>query len=267
MNNYSFSSQEMVDLNILAAPGKLIFAIPQIISKFFHPFKKICFLYLIDELENLTEEQQKYVNTIVREKEAPCSFKIGARLYGLRTFSTYNVNEINKEGSEYELLHLDEQLRNIPLKTYNNFAKKLCLRRLSEAGFITSSTKDIEADIKKIDNLFEVDEKNKFLQQATLFVESKYKGKVRPYFGRLEKQLTKIGKGNNKSTPLSDQDVKKIISYLTCSKYPLLEKVIYIYSIRIGVNQKTFLNLQKLFLKNVINMWQIMDIIAVKKRD
>jgi len=225
INNYSFSPLGMENVKILTAPGKLVFAIPQIISKYFQPFKDIRFLYLIDELENLTEDQQKYVNTIVREKEAPCSFKIGARLYGLRSFSTYSANEVNKEGSEYELLHLDEYLRNISSATYNKFAKKLCFRRLSEAGFIVPDIKGIETDIKKIANFFEIDEKSNFLKKSTSFVELKYEGEIRPYFERLKKQLLKARQGNEKSIPLSAKNIDSIINYLACSEYPLLEKV------------------------------------------
>lgn len=222
INNYSFSPQTMSDLNILTSPGKLLFFIPQIISRYFGSFSDVRFLYLIDELENLTEEQQKYVNTIVRENEAPCSFKIGARLYGLKTLATYSANEINKEGSEYEMLHLDEKLRNIPASTYKYFAKKLCFRRLSEAGFVVSSEKTAESDIKNIGKYFEADEKESFMEDATSFVGLKYADAVRPYFVRLEKQLMQIVNSNDKT--ISKKDVNKIVKYLSCSRYPLIEK-------------------------------------------
>ena len=42
------------------------------------------FLYLLDEYENLADRQQRYINTLLREKELPCSFKIGGRTYGFQ---------------------------------------------------------------------------------------------------------------------------------------------------------------------------------------
>jgi hypothetical protein len=134
------------------------------------------------------------------------------------------------EGSEYELLHLDEQLRSISLTTYRKFAKKLCFLRLSESHFIASCTKNIDSKIKQIDEFFDVDEKSEFFKQATSFVELKYMGKTRPYVKRLKNQLMKIVMGRNKSQPLSQKEVTTIINYLSCDEYPLLEKAnIYLF--------------------------------------
>jgi len=224
INNYSVSSNPLTELNILTAPGKLVFSIPQIIAKNFTLFKDIRFIYLIDELENLTEQQQKYVNTLVRENEAPCSFKIGARLYGIRTRETFSANEVIKEGSEYEMLHLDEHLRSISPSMYKNFAKTLCFRRLIEAGFVSANFENNNTEIKKIDSLFEVDKNSPFISEATSFIIQKYSDNKRPYFVKLEKYLNAIVGINKKQICLRNEDVSTILNYLKCSEYPILEK-------------------------------------------
>ena len=222
VNNYPFTSE--IDVNILTSPGELIFLIPKIISKYFSPFRELRYLYLMDELENLLSGQQKYINTIVREKELPCSFKIGARLYGLRTLETYSAGEVNKEGSEFEFLHLDEQLRKIQSSQYKTFAKELCLRRLSERKILFSGDDSNKIKTKELDQFFDVDNKSRFLKDATSFVCDKL-SKDRIYFLKLIAQLKKSSKFSNSAGHITDNNIEAIINNLSCSEYPLIEKV------------------------------------------
>ena len=100
VNNSSISRR--LDLRILVTPGTLTFGVPKCVVSNVSAMKAVQFLYLVDEFENLSEPQQKYINTLYRERETPCSFKIGARLFGVRTYRTLSANEENKAGSEYE---------------------------------------------------------------------------------------------------------------------------------------------------------------------
>lgn len=132
-----------INVTILASPGKLVFGIPKIFSKHIADFSDTLFVYLVDELENFDTEQQKYVQTLVREKELPSSIKIGVRSWGIKTLETLSGGEVNKEGSEFEYLKLDNILRENP--NYSDFAKKLCYHRLIETGVISGSSNNYEA--------------------------------------------------------------------------------------------------------------------------
>lgn len=125
-----------IDVEILVSRGALIFGIPKLISQYSEFFKDVTFLYIIDELENISSSQQVYINTLLREKKLPCSFRIGARGYGIKTYSTLGSGEENREGHEYEIIKLDDLFSEIV--DYEEFAVNLILNRLSKSKFIFS---------------------------------------------------------------------------------------------------------------------------------
>ncbi|MFO1447296.1 MAG: hypothetical protein U1F61_03880 [Opitutaceae bacterium] len=127
VNNASFGPVRIPE--ICLSPGALIFGIPREVTKNVPFLKKTLFTLLIDEYEHLPERAQRYVNTLVRERENPVTFKIGARLYGFRTYSTFSGDEELREGSEYELLNLDDALRKKE-DAYERFALNLCVSRI-----------------------------------------------------------------------------------------------------------------------------------------
>jgi hypothetical protein len=129
VNNAAFS--RTVNVQLRTSRGKLIFGLPKIIAASVPLCAKLTFLYLIDEYENFDAEAQKYFNTLIREKEQPVSFKIGVKLFGLRTFKTLSGNEDLKQGSEWEKLTLDADLRENQ-DVYRGFAFNLCSARLRE---------------------------------------------------------------------------------------------------------------------------------------
>ena len=153
VNNCALTGR--LDTNIHSPRGELVFGMPSAVSRFIPALKDLRFLYLVDEFENLSLAQQKYVNTLIREKREPVSFKIGARLYGVRTYSTYCADEDNKEGSEYETLRLDTRLRaNGP--RYTRFAHRLVVRRLRDYGHLPLTvTKGQRAD-ESLGKMFEM---------------------------------------------------------------------------------------------------------------
>jgi len=69
--------------------GRLLFGIPEFLVKHFPSFHGIQFQYLIDELELLNIDQQKHINTFLRERRPNCSFKVGSRLYGIKTYGDF----------------------------------------------------------------------------------------------------------------------------------------------------------------------------------
>ena len=129
INEASFTGLFYPDIR--CSRGKLIFGIPRIIQDQVPLFRDITISYYMDEYENFNVQQQKYFNTLLREREAPTTFRIGARMYGMRTFDTLSANEEIREGSEYELLSLDSRFRE-DQEHYNAFARGLLL--LSNTG-------------------------------------------------------------------------------------------------------------------------------------
>lgn len=212
-----------VNANIRITPGRLVFGIPRIFSRTFGSLEQVQVLYLLDELENLDEQQQRYINTLIREKEAPCSFKIGARLYGIRTYSTYSADEVNREGSEYEKLHLDDHLRSN--KSYPEFALKLCARRLIETHYVGEvGALKAPALRRKMCDFFETtDDPLKAPDRFLIRSSSKPAGK--PY---VDKLIGKLREGVRTSTApgvFAEGDVQAILSALSVDRAPLLEKV------------------------------------------
>src|SRR5262249_11112946 len=98
--NNAALARNLGDLRIRCTRGRLVFGVPQLFAKHFAALNGVKIAYLIDELENLTEPQQQYVNTLIREKAPPCTFKVGSRLYGFRTQRTLSAGEENRPGSE-----------------------------------------------------------------------------------------------------------------------------------------------------------------------
>ena len=221
VNNCAISGE--LPVKICATRGQLVFGIPRILVESFSALQDCVFVYLIDEFENLSESQQKYVNTLIREKEMPCSFKVGGRMYGVRTYRTYSADEENKEGSEFETIRLDALLR--ASNEYDLFAKRLIVRRLSEQGYVTGDAKAQEAMVKSIGEWFATIPAEPFAQGETAFVLTKYADGERPYFQSLRRNLEKgmiLGLAPGVS---SGSDVDEILATLACRDYPLLEKV------------------------------------------
>ena len=78
INNASLTRS--LPVTIRATRGALVLDLPAVIADQLPTLSSVQFTYLLDELENLTLDQQKYINTLIREKRNPCGFIIGSRL-------------------------------------------------------------------------------------------------------------------------------------------------------------------------------------------
>lgn len=221
VNNCAISRHLKVE--VCATRGKLIFGVPRVLTSHLPSLNHCLFVYLIDEFENLTEAQQKYINTLIREKESPSSFKIGSRLYGIRTYATFSADEENKEGSEFELLQLDTRLRNN--KKYNLFAMLLIAKRLQEAGYLCSSADDEDSLSVALNRYFESVTSSHLGKEEAKFVIDKYAGKDRPYFIALRNALQHAWHVGKVTGVESTDTISEIISLLACPDFPLVEKV------------------------------------------
>lgn len=219
INNVAMT--RVLTARIGATPGRLVFGIPQVLTKTIDTCRELLFVYLIDEYENLKEEQQRYVNTLVREKERPTTFKIGGRIYGFRTLKTYSADEEIKEGSEYEVLPLDHSLREN--KNYPRFVRLLCARRLIEGGYAPAGSSP-DSLLSVLDESFERPAPSDLCEAETAFVQ-KYTGLERPYFQKLVERLKTGVKLKLAPGLRSDADVEQVASSLFRPEYPILEKI------------------------------------------
>ncbi len=72
VNNCPLSAR--LDVVLSTSPGKLVFGAPQAFWSLFPQWRDTRIVYLIDEFENLTLDQQRYVHTLLRERQNPCTF-------------------------------------------------------------------------------------------------------------------------------------------------------------------------------------------------
>ncbi|WP_314138538.1 hypothetical protein [uncultured Plantibacter sp.] len=196
-----------LDVQVRSNPGELIFATAKSVSKL-PGFEDVKITFLADEYENLTEDQQIYFNTLIREKEAPATFLVGGRSWGIRTQETLSAGEVNRKGSEYEIYPIEDAYARDP-NEYQKFCRDLITRRL--AAF------DLDEDeaagwISRLS--FESDDR---LQTRRLHaVLKRYAALERPYFVNLRSALSGA-KG-----PRVASDVARALSF---PEYPLVEKL------------------------------------------
>ncbi|WP_282384008.1 MULTISPECIES: hypothetical protein [unclassified Pseudomonas] len=217
VNNCVFTRS--LNVNILLSPGSLLFGVPALVTKRIKIFEKLRFIYLVDEVENLTEDQQKFLNTLIRHSMDPCSFRLGARLYGIKTLANYGTEEENKEGSEFKALYLDQILRSKG-EAFKEFSRELCAKRLEDGGF---ANKPGEQKLKGVlQSLFEAYSSDDYYRSHTKELVGIAKSSDRPYFKRLRDQLHSKGTNNAVATA---SDAKRIVSLLSIYEHPLVEKV------------------------------------------
>jgi len=223
VNNATFTGELPIDVQ--ATRGRLIFGIPAALAAAIPALSGISFVYQLDEFENLTEDQQRHVNTLVREREAPATFKIGGRQFGVKTQSTFSGGEENLRDSEYEELRLDEQFRS-NTKVYQELARKLAARRLSQS--VGASEPDGSDDLGSLGSWFE---------QPDLGWRSAYFRELSPqpepsdreHFVKLRRQLAGAIRDGSAVGVNGGEDSARICLELSVSEYPLLEKVNLLY--------------------------------------
>jgi hypothetical protein len=231
INNASLLRE--LPVTIRATRGALVFDLPAILVSSLPSLGSIQITYLLDELENLSATQQRYINTLLREKRAPSGFVIGSRLYGIRTRETYASGEENKEGSEFESVHLD-RLYLREKEQYGQFCRALVAHRLADAGYIPHPVESAEP---KLDVYFEEMSDDRLGGAEVGFVLSRSAGE-REYFRKLRKKLFQ-GLERQRAPGLHrEEDVDVVVAALAVPDFPLVEKL------------NTFLLYQDWFRKN-----------------
>ncbi|WP_428334119.1 hypothetical protein [Novosphingobium sp.] len=84
--------------------------------------------FIIDEFENLLDDQQEVVNTLVKHCGPGYTFKIGVRELGWRRRSTLNNNEQLISPADYERIDIEQRLEG---EQFVRFATDVCSLRAS----------------------------------------------------------------------------------------------------------------------------------------
>lgn len=195
------------NFEVRSNPGDLLFRSCKAVSEL-PGLADVRITFLADEYENLTQSQQMYFNTLIREKEAPASFLVGGRTWGVKTHLTLSAGEENKKGSEYERYTIEETYARDP-KAYEAFCRQLITVRLADFGL------DDAGAARWISRLsFAADDRlhtNRLME-----VLSRYEPLDRPYFVRLRTVLEES---------MSDTVAKAAVETLSFPEQPLVEKL------------------------------------------
>lgn len=215
INNYVFTKK--ISTSIVTSPGELFYELPRIISNGIPQLENIKILYLIDELENLLEYQQSYLQSLIRDRKTWTHVRFGVRRYGILTHHTL-TGEKNIEGSEYHTLRLDDRLFNESNDdTYKEFALDLCYKRIMNSH--PELSKQIIVDkLTFIRNLFEEISTPDILDDVDIFT-SGIEGKS---IQELSRKLSEFGVPKNVS--------QEVLFQLAFPNKPILEKfAIYLF--------------------------------------
>ena len=203
VQNFMFLGLECPEVEVLLTTAKLTYGIPSLLKEKIPFFKNKYILYLIDELENFSAEQQQLIQTLIREKPVACTFRVGTRPYGVRTLKTLRGVEENHDGAEFEAVVLDEFLRNY--KYYPKYVTDILINRLRNSGISLPREFSLES-------LFEEQTNNDILK----LVASKKDRQSRSYMATLETKLNKI--------PLQKEIIVEIMSNIAYPDDILIER-------------------------------------------
>jgi hypothetical protein len=210
--NNSAITRQLSGIEITFNPGELVFGVPKIIAELCPFAKSATFVYLIDEVENFTEQQQRFLNTLVRYRKGNATLRIGARLYGIKTYTTLGSGEPIKRDAEFESIVLDAQLRENHVQ-YEALAARLILKRLEAVHPLPALT---ESTLPS--QFAELSSEDYYREFAAEIVAGRDSGgKARPHMARFASAVLRV---------TADQKiVNALVRLLENREHPLLEKV------------------------------------------
>lgn len=95
-------------------------------------FKGKIFYLLIDEYENLLDEQQQVVNTLLKHTPPSYTFKIGVREMGWRIHYTLNPQELVNDPADYVRFNIVEMFTGENSGQFETFAREVCQLRIKD---------------------------------------------------------------------------------------------------------------------------------------
>ena len=152
----NIADKQYPQLSMPGEPIKLLTEQVELLSQ----FNNKIFYILIDEYENLLDNQQQIVNTLIKHTPDSYTFKIGVREMGWRVKYTMNRQELLNDPADYELYKIEEQFSDETDNKFREFAKDVCQKRIQEI-FENSKTK---IDIEKVLSSYSIEEESEILK-------------------------------------------------------------------------------------------------------
>ncbi len=90
------------------------------------------FYFLVDEFENLSNYQQRVVNTLIKHARPPYTFKIGVKELGIRERCTVNPSEQLVDPADFLRIDIGERFSDDAV--FRSFASDICSKRLSSVS-------------------------------------------------------------------------------------------------------------------------------------
>ncbi len=185
------------------------FDISHDILKASEELKELRILFLLDQFEDLSEAQQKYINTFIRHPKHSdtISIRVAGRLYAIKTKDTFSDDE-KILGAEVTTKKLEGFMGDVD--SYKTFALKLTEKRFNKI-------KSFKVDLDSIENSFEKNNTRNFIVQ----IQEKYESSFdRPYIKKFQNKLRDYSDqlGINK-----ENDIDTIMNNII-HKDPLVEK-------------------------------------------
>lgn len=149
INDAAFSGE--LDLSMPFAVGALSLPIKDALAVLHPSFANIPLLYLLDEIENLSEYQQQVINSLIRYGEGRATFRVTGRLYARKTLATIGGGEENRPGSEFAVTLLDPILKDH--HKYPEFARNFVISRLRPKAGEKLNIRSLFCEVKS-DNYF-----------------------------------------------------------------------------------------------------------------
>lgn len=206
IQNFIFSVKKNPEVSILLAANSLTYGIPNVLSQQVPFFNNKRIIYLIDELENFSETQQQLIQSLIREKPIACTFRVGSRPYGIKTYQTLG-GEINHEGEEFEVISLDDELRTNA--RYSEYVTKICEKRLINSSIEIQENFSLEKMIETQD-----------VEDILSLVYAKKDTQARSYLKRIETNLTTY----IRHYKLLNLNVQDILNKLFFTDDPIIER-------------------------------------------
>lgn len=194
---------------ITFSAGRLVFGIPELVSRHAPAFNDVLFVYLIDEVENLTGHQQRFLNSLIRYRRGSATIRVGGRLYGMKTLETMGSGEPIRSGAEYERVVLDEILRDQP-QQYDSFVRSLLAKRLERVGYATAAQ-------NPIDSYFEQLDVREYWRSIDRLLPKRKDNQIAPYFRKIVADL-------KATLDLDEPATSSVIAALHVPEHRFLEK-------------------------------------------
>lgn len=183
------------------------FTIVKKIMSSFDELKSVKVLYIIDEFENYSLDQQKFFNSLLRHIKYPETIvlRFAGRLNIQKIIDTYDNGEKLLEDSEVKTVFLENIFNEYKFK---EFTKKLYLKRMNNAGL----------DTKNVDF-------SKTFATSNQCDEITLKEIMAAHVGQERKTLKNLLEDIKKYKKVSDAEANAIVKYMRCDSDWVLEKI------------------------------------------